>query len=197
MATLGLDVLRRGFDPEPGGARAGGSVHLEKELAAGGRDRQFRRDAGADAVGQDPFRPRARKARRRIVRRKCRRRNFRLCHRAAAAPRRAAVHHADRGASGAVANQAERRAQRSNDARKLSKQPRLRGARRQGDFRRRQRARSPGARANSSDRGRRRGRQRRHRLFRAATRSPWRGSTSREPDHRQLQLRDQHPRISS
>ena len=130
------------------------------KFSARRRDRQFRRDAGADALGQEPFRYRARKAGRRIVGRKWRRRNFRLRHRAAAATGRAAVHHADRSAVGAAANQADRRAQRSNDAGELSQQSRVGSARREGDFRRRQRARGAGPRADSSDCGRRRGRER-------------------------------------
>ena len=113
MAAPGLDVLRRGSDPESGSNRDGEPVHLEAKFSARRRDRQFRRDAGADALRQDPFRHRARKAGRGIVGRKWRRRNFRLHHCAAAATGRAAVHHADRSAAGAAPNQADRRAQRS------------------------------------------------------------------------------------
>ena len=187
MAAAGLDVLRRGFDPESGGDRDGEPVHLETKFSARRRDRQFRRDAGADALRQDPFRHRARKARRGIVSRKWRRRNFRLHYCAAAATGRAAVHHADRSAPGAAPNQADRRAQRSDDAGELSQQSRVGSARREGDFRRRQRARGACPCADSSDCGRRRGCERRDRLIYPEARSPWRGSTSCESDHRQLQ----------
>ena len=173
MAAAGLDVLRRDSNPRAWWC----SRWPARTSCATGNPLAVVIDNSAamqalTALGQNPFRRRARNARTRS-RREGAGRDHRLCDRAAAASRRAAVHHA---ADARPRWRNSSRPTRRHDQTTLStllsnlaSDTRLR----QVIFRRRTPLAAPVPAAYSSDRGRRPGGELRDRIVRAAARSPW------------------------